>query len=53
MRAPFGFRKASRLHAPSFSRLFVFSRFFFSSSAFSSLISRWFVALLGLPFGVP
>lgn len=53
MRAPFGFRKASRLHAPSFSRLSVFSRFFFSPSAFFSRISRRFVALPGLPLVVP
>ncbi len=52
MRAPFGFRKASRLHAPSFSRLFVFSRFF-SPSEFFSFVSRWLVALPGLTLVVP
>ncbi|WP_314219661.1 hypothetical protein [Streptomyces zaehneri] len=56
MRAPFGFRKASRLHAPSFSRLFVLARFspsaFFSDFWFRSFLSRRFLAFPGLPFGV-
>lgn len=57
MRAPFGFRKASRLHAPSFSRLFAFSRFslsaFFCFLSFFSYFSRRFLVFPDLPLGVP
>jgi len=52
--APFGFRKASRLHAPSFSRLFLLSRFTLDASLCScSYFSRWFLAFPDVPCVVP
>ncbi|WP_199876090.1 hypothetical protein [Streptomyces sp. Root1310] len=55
MRAPFGFRKASRLHAPSFSRLFALPLFAVLAvfSVFFRVFSRRFPAFPGLPSVVP